>query len=308
MARSPLKLGMISVGASMDCPVAAALGQLPRLELDSLYDPCYARCVEAARRFSARPAPSLMGLLQRVDGVIIGEAGWLGPQALLLAAERQRPALALEAAFVPLTDDVLRRLAARITEKPALWMPELRHRWARTTLRLRELTATKLGAIDALDVVCRPGASAPGPALDWCCNVMQSEPRAVASNGEATEIQLSFRRAGRDGAPVQTRLRVDAAQPADGFPILEAQAVCRHGRVWVRGETTLDWQTERPVTHESLDSDRGAVSVMLDLFGRRLAGGIVPVPDLGDLVRLRRIASALETARAESRTVRLDDV
>ena len=76
----------------------------------------------------------------------------------------------------------------------------------------------------------------------------------------------------------------------------------------VLGEQSLEWSIGPRLEHESLVSDRAAADVMYDLFGRRLVGGIVPVPDLADLIRAQRILAAAEVSRLERRAVSLDEV
>ena len=49
------------------------------------------------------------------------------------------------------------------------------------------------------------------------------------------------------------------------------------------GESKITWRTELESAEESLETDRPAEQVLLDLFLRRVVGGVVPVPSWADL-------------------------
>ncbi|WP_437206355.1 hypothetical protein [Planctomicrobium sp. SH664] len=242
------------------------------------------------------PSASLDGVLKRSRGVVVAEVKWMGVEPMILSAGSQRPSLVLASVLEKIAALDLSRLQHFAFLTRTLVMPELAHRWARSTLRLRELTATQLGAIEQMEVVCRLPAETPFPrlmAIDWCCNVMQSEARSVESSTNGEQLVIRFRRMNREGRPVSVRLTIEDG-PLTKFPICGSEVTCRHGRIHITGEETLEWQTGRGVEKESLTSDRSAEDVMIDLFGRRLAGGLVPVPDIGDVVRAQALLQAAE--------------
>lgn len=77
-------------------------------------------------------------------------------------------------------------------------------------------------------------------------------------------------------------LEADDAQPW----IPEIRLRCERGSAVLNSTTKLSWQleaTER--THETLNADRSEEEIMLDIFCRRVVGGLVPVADLNDLLR-----------------------
>jgi hypothetical protein len=81
------------------------------------------------------------------------------------------------------------------------------------------------------------------------------------------------------------------------FPILEAHGKCRSGKLRLAGDDSIDWESAGRSASECLNTDRSANAVMLDLFGRRIVQGLVPVPDMTDLLRAHEIQAALQQSR-----------
>ena len=137
-----------------------------------------------------------------------------------------------------------------------LLVPGLRLRYEPSTLRLRERIATDLGAVDSVQV------TTPGPlweAADWAAWVAGSPVR------------------GRDEEEIVTRsgvgLRVDAGEA------LSAAIVCDHGEAeWTPGSLVVNGEAV------TLDEERSSVGLLLSLFLRRAAGGLVPVPSVDEVL------------------------
>ena len=70
-----------------------------------------------------------------------------------------------------------------------------------------------------------------------------------------------------------------------------AELTCRDGVVIVTGNRRVRWKAGDDEADEELSDDRTSAAVQLDLFSRRLAGGLVPVPSLED------VAVAVNSAR-----------
>lgn len=289
-----IKLGLIGAVAETAMGVLNSLLRQPRLQLTDVYDPCLARAQENAQHLDATYSPSLDGLLRRCQGVVIGDVKWMGLEPILRAIEMQRPTLILQPVLAELGHTELVRLHKESLESRAMIMPELGCRWARSTLRLRELTATQAGAIELLELSCHGncGNHEELMAFDWCLNVVQSECRFVEVLPDQQTVVLKFRRLNRDGNPVSAIVHFSSQLPADAPVIAEARIECRHGRIHIVGEERIDREIDRHHITESLAQDRSASDVMFDLFGRRLAGGLVPVPEISDLIKAHEIRRA----------------
>ncbi|WP_437223576.1 hypothetical protein SH661x_003271 [Planctomicrobium sp. SH661] len=289
--------------------VLNALLRQSRLQLTDVYDPCLAKAQENAQHLDATFSPSLDGMLRRCQGVVIGDVKWMGLEPVSRACELQRPSLILQSVLAQLSQSDLERLQKMSFDSRTMIMPELSFRWARSTLRLRELTATQAGAIERLELTYRgePGSHAELMAFDWCCNVMQSECRSVIADTEEDTVLLKFRRPDRHGNSVTARIQSNPAAGENGCPTLTAKIECRHGRVDLTGEEKLDWEIDRRRVSDSLASDRSASDVMFDLFGRRLVGGIVPIPEISDLMKSHEIRRGTQKSRETAAEVRLDD-
>ncbi|SFI65265.1 Gfo/Idh/MocA family oxidoreductase [Planctomicrobium piriforme] len=300
MAVSEVKLGLIGTGAGTTGSVSDALKRQPRLRLIEVYDACIAAAQTEAQQLEAAYSPSLDGLLRRTSGVIVANVKWMGAEPLVRAAGLQRPALILAPVFCRFTQVELRRLQHFAELTRTLMMPELTYRWARSTLRLRELTATKLQGIEQMEIVCRcePDSNEELMIYDWCSNVVQSECLQVRANSTGGEVRLQYRRLQQSGNPVSIFLRFEKSDPLPAFPILDAQITCRTGSVRISGEVDLSWQITGNEQSECLRSDRTPGDLMYDLFGRRLVGGVVPVPDVTDLIRATAVRDARRTSQA----------
>lgn len=65
---------------------------------------------------------------------------------------------------------------------------------------------------------------------------------------------------------------------------------CERGWAEIRSASEVTWQAaDKAVESEKLTADRSEHDIMLDLFCRRVAGGLVPVPDFFDVSHALRI-------------------
>jgi len=93
----------------------------------------------------------------------------------------------------------------------------------------------------------------------------------------------------------------DTAQPEhNGLTVAQIHCLCESGSAALLSRTSLSWQTNTAPRdadcpyREELRFERTETQVMLDLFCRRLVGGLIPVADFSDISRaLRLIESVL---------------
>jgi len=301
-----IKLGLVGAIAETAMTVLNSLLHQPRLQLTDIYDPCLAQAQENAQYLDTSYSPSLDGLLRRCQGVVIGDVKWMGLEPILRAIEMQRSTLILQRVLSQLQPTDLVRLQQIAAESGTMMMPDLSYRWARSTLRLRELTATQLGAIEFMELTSQGDSQNHEELMtfDWCVNVMQSEFRSAEVLPENNTVVLKFRRLNRNGQPVCAVIHFQEGTRQE-MMISDARIDCRHGRIQITGEEKLEWEVDRHRTCESLASDRTSSHVMFDLFGRRLAGGIVPVPEISDLIKAHEIRRVCVISRTHGGEVSL---
>jgi len=301
MALTEVNLGIVGANTAAAGPVLAALGQQARLRVIELFDPLLQAAQTEAQRLDAVYSPSLDGLLRRVQGIVIADVRWMGVEPLVRAAMLERPALVLAPVFSRFSLADLQRLKSFSDLTGTLMMPDLSWRWARSTLRFRELAASRLQAVEEMELHCQasPGSQEEFMALDWCVNIMQSECRQVQCSPDGSTITLLFRRQTARKEPVRVVLMLEADEPAAPFPLRKGIMRCRQGEAVITSESELSWSGNGgPLQTENLQSDRTACSLMLDLFGRRLVGGVVPVPDVNDLIGITAIRLASQHSQA----------
>ncbi|MFV0443823.1 MAG: hypothetical protein ACK5Q5_09655 [Planctomycetaceae bacterium] len=88
---------------------------------------------------------------------------------------------------------------------------------------------------------------------------------------------------GRHTIPSGDATALQPSTAADVWPV-EFSLTCKYGEVRLENAVHLRWRTGGQERVESLSTERTAISVALDHFARRLAGGLVPVPTLADLI------------------------
>ncbi len=72
--------------------------------------------------------------------------------------------------------------------------------------------------------------------------------------------------------------------------VLPVRIACERGSAEIRSASEVAWQAgDQPLESETLTSDRSEHDIMLDLFCRRVAGGLIPVPDYFDVSNALRI-------------------
>jgi len=288
-----LPIGLIGAGAEWDAVWRPAFSLLSRLVIKSFYDPVGVRGERIAELHDWSRAAGVRQLLMtpRLKGVVILDAGWLGNWAIQEADQRQIPVL------VTPRESSVENLAAAVSRATGetLIQPELRRRYTPASMRVRELTATRLGAVRSLAVEL-PSARALtvsqwAEAVDWCRFVVQSAVTRGEFFPEQQMLRVAFRKQ-HEGMPVEAAIRwseVDA--PAEYPADFSAEVICQNGVAIVTGSRRVRWKAGAEEADEELSDDRSSAVVQLDLFARRLAGGLVPVASLED------VAVAVNTVR-----------
>ncbi len=65
---------------------------------------------------------------------------------------------------------------------------------------------------------------------------------------------------------------------------------CERGTAKLRGTQEITWTHAEDQRTELLEGERDGMVVLLDLFCRRVMGGLVPIPTIDDLITSARLA------------------
>jgi predicted dehydrogenase len=290
-----LPVGVIGAGNEWEATWRPALSSQSRLQVAAFHDPIAVRGAAAARDVDARfysGARELFAGAGPLRALLVLDAGWLGSWVIREAAKNRIPLFVAPAAI-----DV-REVASLNDEEfcDLLFQPDLRSRYTPATMRLRELVATQLGPIEflSIDVDLRSGDRIWSVAqlIDWCRFVVQSaivnakiEWKEHAS-GPSQVLQLTFRKT-RGDQPVTAEIQLSSSSSAPTGPgspsVFHAEIACASGTASIHGIRQIHWRTTDSSLSEKLQDDRSSSHVQLDLFGRRLVGGLVPAANLHDL-------------------------
>ena len=274
----------------------------------------------AAEKEGCQPAGGVRWLMsQSLDGVVIADPDWYGWYPLQTAVEQRRHAYAVLPDRCELA--IVETLQQQTAESGLLVFPELRLRWTPATLRLRELLATELGPVQEIEV--RPAANADVDRcraemelIDWCRIVTGTSPELITcrvSPDDATRrtTRLHFPTAKGETNPVQATLTLPAIADTEGDSVdnlgrlpradiwpFEFSVRCRSGEARLEDAVHIRWRIGGVEHVESLATDRTSVSVAIDHFARRLAGGLIPAPDLTDVATALRWTELAERSFA----------
>lgn len=316
-------LGLIGLGPAWEGTYKPALEKLAgRVELEALHAVPCREARDAAKALGITHRGGLRSLLGTswLSGVLILDPRWYSLTPLELALDPGPP---LYVVLPPTIDiDRLHAVQKLASERSVFVMPELRLRYMPSTLRLRELIATDLGPLRKIEVRLRSEAHSihdwmQAQVFDWCRNLCGAFPRQIESrvgepqpNGRWTETVLSFPAAGGAAEGLRAVVRWPEGQsaesaapvPSDEWPI-EYSVECKYGEARIEDATHLRWRSSGQEHVESLSTDRTAAAVAFDHFARRLAGGLVPTPDLSDVLFALRLQELAARSQAEGKPI-----
>ncbi len=296
-----IPLGIVGGGPVWEARYRAAVLALTRGRVAAVFatQPCDGEIL--AQETGGQLFHSLRRMIDHpgVKALLVIESGWSRDWAIELATAKQMPVFVASP-----VDDALPRVAHSLAEREAegaVIVPGCLLRATPATLRLRELVATKLGPIQHIAVDLRGAAGAIDPivieVIDWCRSLLNSTVhqihRSVQPDGET--LVVSYGRRSPTTPSVRTEIRLPGlalretppTRPAAAFPGVHAQ--CQSGEVELLSETRIQWKTSAESGDETLDADRPAEQVLLDLFLRRVVGGVVPVPSWAELAEACRL-------------------
>lgn len=312
-----LNLGVVGLGPTWETLYRPALARLERrARVKAVYDSVLDRAAQVAAEIDAEPVDSIRLLLRRSDvrAVLIVDPGWQNLWPLRFALEQQRAAFL---AAAPAEIGEIRALRRQADDMGLVVMPELPLRCLPASIRLRELSATRLSAVERLEVESdcddpQQDQSISLQLLDWCCDIVQSAPVRVEQlpapqDQPSRTIRIEFRRQRADrSGPVIAHVKLCRLEPPESAatpitpPSMRCRAECVGGEAILEDAHRIRWQDADGAHAESLTSDRFATELTLDHFIRRVVGGLIPVPGLGDLSRAWELLEAAARSREQS--------
>ena len=326
MSKSRIQqIGLLAPGPDWQRLYQPALERLAdRVRVAAVFDPCVQTCREIAGPLEAEPVLGIRALFDAgLNGVVCSSNGWLGNYPLSVAAAARVPFYGLVAQDID--DKSLAMIALKTKQDGTLITPELRLRYQPSTLRLKELCATSLGEITGLQVEARVPTGekldvAAVELLDWITNLFRHSPyelRATQAGDSTDSLEMTLKFTGPNQT-IQTgtlSLSADAGDQTsdrseqdrwsvDQIPI-ECTVQCQHGEARLEDAVTIRWRSGGRERVESLSTERSSVAVGIDLFARRLAGGLIPVASIEDILFARQLLKLAGESAAENRPVRL---
>lgn len=343
MTTGVIPIGMIGFPDGPDQLCTALEGHL-RLKLAGVYSAKYGVAESVATLMGVTAHGSLRRLLTQpgMQGAIYLETPSHAGRLRWVVQGDLKHVLLTQSALSELSPAVLAELHTLAERRSVAVLPELLPRWTPATLRLRELIATHLGPIERIELPAPKFSEEPTQRLQAAClqfdwlrslvsvrtSVFRLHSPAIEGYGGATtagapaadvlEIRLSGGRAGEVLCRIGVPLPVSpAANDSPDTVVPEtsvashtppARVQCRAGWLQIQSDAELSWGlTSGETRSERLIEERSAEEVLLDLFGRRMVGGIVPVPDLEDWLRSLRWGAIWEHLKNHGGTVQVEE-
>jgi predicted dehydrogenase len=338
-----VNVGVVGLGPGWETRFGPALRKLrERIAVCAIYDPVASRAAQVARQWNATAVDGVVAMSERADlrGFLLLDPGWHGWESLRYLCEPRKPVFI--AAGFGRDFSTLRTLHEQVRTSGQTLMPGLSARYTPATCRLRELMATSLGRPQRINIDAylpmpestlspqRRGSVSEGflHLLDWCRYVVGAAPTQVHAhhlNGYVDSgcgdrsVTLKFENPRTTAAPVNAVLRIHrqldeesadlrSAESAcfDQAADSRAEVVCERGTAAITSATEITWNVGNGPVREILTWERSTVEVMLDLFCRRIVGGLIPLPDLADVVQGLRLHEAAERSLTTGQPVDLN--
>ncbi len=175
--------------------------------------------------------------------------------------------------------------------------------------------------------------------MDWCRYVIRSRPKLIrqvtsiddsrqrweqgfeiefhqrpaTSTTPIAELTMSSHEAATSTSDTEQKSIDSAASTAHKLHATGSQSesvryeiCCEQGRAWFDDPTKINWESGSEVYAECLQAERHEMEVMLDLFCRRVVGGLIPVADLGDICRGLTMVQAAWQSRETNQPIALN--
>jgi predicted dehydrogenase len=317
--RDRVGLGLIGLGPSWEQVYREPLVRLRnRLTIRLVHDPVEARARTVATELDAEVVGSLLQILSRptLQGLLVLEPGWCGLGALEMLAKCGKPVF-LGSPFLSRLSTLSSRDISLVTNREILerishsndqLMPELGLRFTPASCRLRELIATKLGAVKRIEIECGLADIDETTAIvDWFCDIMGSPPvkwrKVDDRNLTLPQIEFDFpqHQSSESSSTISHRTASIRFHQDENTPA-RFDCECERGHAIVTSRTRIVWRTTSETADESLTDERTETEILIDQFCRRALGGLNPIGRMSEFLR------AMEIARTIRRSDYLEDL
>ncbi|MFV1965427.1 MAG: Gfo/Idh/MocA family protein [Pirellulaceae bacterium] len=335
-----IRVGLVGLGDAWETRHRAALRSLvDRFEVRAVYSEVAKRAEQVAREFEAEPMDGFRALTERsdIDAVLMLATSWYGPLPVLAACDAGKAIYC--ASILDIDLDQAQEVKNRVEVSGIAFMAEFPRRHAPSTLRLKELIATRLGPPRLLFCHLRqPGRAGHGTHLDgeqcpqitrellelvdWCQYVVGSEPTAVFSashcrpgSGEPSDYRMLSLDFSPKAAPVTgatAQISCGRYIPATWHeaitfrPPAALQVACENGIAFIDLPSTLIWFDEAGRHMESLENERPVGEQLLTQFYRAVTSLVRKTNDLEDAYRALQVITGAQKSCQEGRRIELD--
>jgi predicted dehydrogenase len=331
-----LRVGVVGLGRLWEARHKPALAKMTeRFQVTAVYDQVARRAEIEAAQVGAEAVDGLISLVERpdVDAIYLLTPQWFGLFPIELACAARKPIYCALPIAGCLED--LERIDGLVRGSGVAFMPEFARRFYPTSLRLRELLATRLGPprlvigqgrLFGFDRYGQPGPSTqiapatllvdPGSyLLDWCRFVFGSDPSAVQGFGgtvlpESVVADPDFETFLLEfdgGALAQIsagRYHRDAWGEASRFlPQPGIQVFAERGVAWLEMPDRIQWTDEEGPHDERLPLEPTVGELLNDHFHRLVRGAQTLAPSWDDTIAVARTLEEIRRSGVEGRRI-----
>ncbi|TWU14937.1 hypothetical protein CA54_38070 [Symmachiella macrocystis] len=290
-----LDVAIIGLDSAWETTYQPALQVLrDRMRIRVVWDAVATRAEQAASEFQAIPCAGIHRAvaLPSVRAVLVLGDAWCHDALLSFLMQNDKPS------FVADGTPLLRARAINdFTNKDVrtpMIVPELSLRYTPATSRLRELMATRLGAAREINVQVECPANSDLmqsrlPLIDWCRYLVGKQAVTQSATNETLQLEFPPSRSQSETALARITL-VETSTVAQNVSQFTATIQCERGTAKLRGTQEITWTDTEDRRTEILEGERDGMVVLLDLFCRRVMGGLVPIPTIDDLITSANLA------------------
>jgi predicted dehydrogenase len=336
-----LRVGLIGLGDAWDTRHRPALRTLgDRFEVRAVCAEVAMRAEQAAREFGAVAVDGYRALLSRpdIDAVLMLCPQWYGPLPILAACEKGKAVYC--AAALDIRQKQAQEVKRRVEESGVAFMAELPRRHYPATLRLKELIATRLGAVRL--VFCHERMVIPERSklpmkngrpwpmgmrelmeqVDWVRYVVGHEPTSVmgvrheslenSQDDDYQMLSLDFSPPGQLGVGPLAHIscgRYIQARWHDAVhfrPPMALQVSCEHGVAFFDSPNKLIWFDVAGQHVEWMESERPVGEQLLTQFHRAVTSLLRRTSDLEDAYRDLAVVLTGQVAAREGKRLPLE--
>ena len=338
-----LRVGVVGLGQAWETRHAPALRALAdRFEVRAFCDPVAHRAEEIAHRWPARTCDGFRALASSpdIDAVLLLSARWYGALPILAACDAGKAIYC--SAALDLDTHAADEVRRRVREAGVAFMAEFPCRLAPTTLRLKELMATRLGLPRLLFCNRRFTSHAENghsfytsdmrqliEMVDWCRDVVGSEATSVVGAAHASAplgcaerheagpkdylvMTLDFSPKGEIGTGPVAQIACGSYvapqwhEAAAFRRPADLQVVCQRGIAFLDLPHTLVWFDEAGQHSELLEHDRPVGEQLFLHFHRHVSSLVLKTSSLEDSYRALAIVNKAQESYAKGCRLELD--